>query len=183
MQHFSYKYKLYLAIGIFIVTCVALFSYLFKLMDNSNIALAKGTKEKYKEYQDLVAEQKNYEAGKQDIASLAKKAIQPEDFFSRDTSLVNEIKTLESTSKNFNLSLDLSVSGTADKAVKAPGAAGPIVAIPYTVSLDGQFDKTVNFMENLEHLNFITHIRSVNITAQENNGIKAVLSGNFYIKK
>lgn len=172
-----------MAIVVFVVACVVLFGFLFKIMDNSNSALASTTKQKYKEYQDLVAEQKSYEAGKQDIATLALKSVQPEDFFSRDTSLVNEIKTMESTSNNFNLNLNLSVSGTADKAIKATGVTGPIFAIPYTFTLDGKFDKIVNFMESLEHLNFITHMKSVILVAKENGVIQATLNGNFYIKK
>lgn len=179
----NYLYKIYIALGSFILITAVLFLYGFNVLHKSSEALAKEIADKNKEFAALELEQRSYDAAKKDLKTLADKPLQPDNLFSQDTRVVREIKELEDLASSLDLSLTLAVAGTSSSAKKVPQSTGDIYLIPYNMTLEGPFSKIVSFTELVEHLDFITHVTNVNINASTGALVRAVLSANFYIKK
>ena len=61
-----------------------------------------------KDLANLKAERESYRLAKEDLEALANKTYQPVDFFSKDVSLVTEIKTLEALGEQMGVTMQLS---------------------------------------------------------------------------
>jgi Tfp pilus assembly protein PilO len=183
MSNLSYRHKIYITSIILVALALVFFWLVFPRVQKSNAAISGKLFERNKEYQVLLSEQRSFEQGKRDLASFESKPYKPDQLFSRDTSLVNEIKTLEERSSALGLNFVMNVSGTAESAPKVPGTQGSIYNIPYTATVTGSFDNIVTFINYMEHLPFITHTKVLTFTAQSEGGLKATLSANFFIKR
>lgn len=136
-----------------------------------------------KDLANLKAERESYRLAKEDLEDLAKKSYQPADFFSKDISLVTEIKTLEALGEQMGVIMQLSgVSGTAAAAAKAKTTTA-LAVIPYSIYLSGPLDKVVKYIEAVENLSFVTKTEALSINAAENGNVNAVLGASFFIKK
>ena len=167
----------------FVVIAAAMFLFGFGLLEGRNAAVGAEVTAKKQEYDQLLQEQKSYQAGKNDLATLKTKSVQPEDLFSQDTHVVREIKALEDLSKAGGLDMVLQVAGTAKEAQPLKNASGKLYIVPYTLVLTGPFDKVLNFIDNTEHLDFVTSVRTLTIAAQKGNVVKVSISADFYIKQ
>ncbi len=181
-MNWSNKQKIYALAAVYLVGCLVLFLYGFKLLDRSNAALALAVTDQRKQLTDLQNELRNYQLGKQDIDALTQKPHHPDDFFSKDVRVVNEIKTLEALGNGTGLDFRLSVSGTAQSGAKTPNVKGEILSIPYTVTLTGPFPNVVAFLETMERLSFVTHVKTIAINSQGDD-VTAVFNATFFITK
>lgn len=168
----------------FVVLSGVMYGYIFPWLDRANTSLAESVKATRKEFLEVEAEQRNFELGKRDLATLASKPIRPDNLFSGDTSLVTEIEILEQVAEDLELSLDITVSGTAATAPKAKTSTD-IRTIPFAVHIEGTYSSVIHFLEFLEHAKFVTYIKTLNIAPSKDGTsfVGAQLSGNFYIKK
>lgn len=182
MPKFSHKNKIYVSLAIWFVVTFIIFWYGFPVIESGTLAADGQVLAKAKQYQDLQQQQASFQAGKKDLETLAKKPYQPSDFFSKDTSVVKEIETLETLAKSQNLELDLQVTGTKASASKAP-TSSDIVQIPYTIALTGSYSNLVSFLQTFENLSFITHAQGLDIAALKEGQIKATLSAIFFVQK
>lgn len=177
------QYKIYIAIGIFLIISGFLSGYFFKLIDRSSNVIAESIQKKSVELKGLEAEQRSYEAGKKDLEKLKSLTMRPEDLFSRDTRLVKEIQTFELLANQNNLQVTLSISGSAADAQKLAKSTSNIFVIPYTMSVVGKYSEVIKFLDEMEHVPFVTHITNLQINTVTENNIRATLAGNFFIKK
>jgi hypothetical protein len=182
MKPLSYKYKIYFLAAGTVVLAIIFFFFVYGSMNNRNQALADAMAKKEQEHEEVLAEQKSYESGKKDLETLQLKPFHPDDLFSQDTKVVKEIQTLEALGKNLGISFSLKVSGSASTATKLPKAAGQVLAVPYTMVVEGPFDKITNFVEATEHLPFITQVKNIQVSALSNTTVRATLFSEFYIK-
>lgn len=171
-----------LIFGWLAVSCL-MFLYLFKILDASNQATLDGMAKDQSNLVILQAQDKSYKQAQADLQQLAQKPNQPDDFFSTDINLVDEIQTLEDLAAKYNLTMQLSgVAGTIGSLPPAPTKT-PIALVPYGITLNGDFFQVVNFIENLEHLSFITNVGNLNIGATDKGSVTASLNANFYLRK
>lgn len=182
MNKFSYKYRIYALIVCWIAAVGILFGYFFGLLNTRNAAKVEELVVKKKELLELQAEQKSFQLGKADLENLEKKEIKPENFFSKDTSLVKEIQSLENLAASNKVKLNLGISGTSTSLTKAK-TTSELLVVPYSMQVEGTYSDVVRFMQGLEFLTFITHARVLSIQATTNGSVSATLSMMFYIKK
>ncbi|MEK7618486.1 MAG: hypothetical protein AAB410_05070 [Patescibacteria group bacterium] len=179
----SPKNKIYFAIFVWAVLCFACFGFIFKKLNASNIASLDRIAVLKKERSELEAEKASFLQGKNDLEKLSLQAIQPESFFSRDITLVNEIRRLEQISRDLNLIMNLSgVSGTL-KSAKRAATKAEIYQIPFTISAQGSQANIVSFMEYLENLEFLTSVGTVSISSASEGKINTTFTASFYLKK
>lgn len=183
MMILSSKQKIYIASSVFLVASLLFFGYVFPWIDATNKQLTSAFYKKNIEYKRVEIERQSYALGRSDLAELAKKPYQPENLFTDDTNLVKHIQSLETLSHERGVDFNLEVAGTVSTAMKVHEAKGDIYAIPYTMTLQGSFKSILDFLESMESLDFITHIKTLNITATGDDVLKVVMSANFYIKK
>ncbi len=182
MNKYSAKYKIYGLIGTMLVLAGIFFGFVYGWMDRKNEAVATALAVKNQEFAEVFAEQQSYELGKRDLVTLESKPFQPDDLFSEDTKVVKEIKTLETLAQGLELSFTLQVSGSVKTAPKLSNATGQLYTVPYTVILEGPFDKITNYIQTTEHLNFVTSTKAVKIEASDGGQTQATLTSEFYIK-
>lgn len=183
MAQMKSKNKIFLALALWVGFCATMFFYFFNILDKANQSTLNSMTEQRKDLASLKAERESYRLAKQDLEDLAKKNYQPTDFFSKDISLVAEIKTLEALGEQMGVTLQLSgVSGTASTAAKA-NTVTALAAIPYSIYLTGKLEQVVKFIETVENLSFITKTNALSISAAENGNVSAVLAASFFIKK
>ena len=183
MGKFSAKNKIFTLLTVWLLLTFCMFFYLFGILDMSNLRTLEGMDQQKKDLAALNAERQSYIQAKGDLDDLAKKSIQPEDFFSKDITLVNEIRTLEGWGNKLGVQMTLSgVSGTINSVPKAKTIT-PISMVPYSINLTGSFSQAVDFIEVLENLNFITNINNIGISAGDNNQVTLSLGANFYLKR
>lgn len=183
MKPLSYKYKIIIASVVFVAFAAGMFGYGYTLLEGRNQRLSDAALESQTQYELLKVEQRSFEQGQKDIATLAQKPVPPEELFSRDTKVVKEIKTLEDIAAQNNVEFALAISGTSKTAVQATGTASEIFVVPYTATITGSFDGIMKYMQKAEHLPFATHMNLVTLTAQEDGDLRAQLNSEFYIKK
>lgn len=181
MTKFSYKYKIYAVVAVWVVLVAALFGYVFDLINDGSQATVTEIVAKKKELLELQAEQRSYQLGKTDLQQLAKKELQPDNFFSSDTSLVKEISTLEDIANQNNVKITIGIGGTSNVLLRAKTASELLLA-PYNISLSGSYLDILHFMENVEKLGFITHFKTL-LVANSGQAVTASASAIFYIKK
>lgn len=179
----NYKNKIYILSLCYIVGCIILFGYGFGILDNDNASAEKIIKDQRTMLNDLQNEQRSFQLASQDLETLKAKAHQPDDFFSKDVRVVNEIKTLETIGAQYNVGFELKISGTAASGAKTPGVTGSILSIPYTIGLTGGFSDIMAFMEQMEQLGFVTHVKAVSLSNAGGGKVHAVLNAIFYIQK
>jgi hypothetical protein len=183
MKKFSAKNKIVLLLLAWLILSAAMFLYFFKLLDSQNQATLDSMAQERKDLAVLQAQDASYKKAQADLQVLADKPLQPENFFTSDTSLVNEIQTLENLAAKYNLKMQLSgVAGTIGSLPNA-NTVTPIGMVQYGISLNGDFFQVVNFIESLEHLSFITNPTNISIGAAEGGNVSASMTANFYLKK
>ncbi len=182
MMKLSYKYKIVVLVGVWLVASFILIFYVFGWINQGSQKKIAEILELKKEQMELQAEQTSYQLAKSDLELLEKKDIKPENFFSKDTSLVNELRTIEALAEKHNLVLTLSIAGTANTLGKAK-TSGELLLVPYSISLGGEYVDIVNFLKSMEKLSFITHLRTVSFGATGQGKASLTTSALFYIKK
>ncbi len=179
----SSRYKIYIAATGFVVVVGLLFGYLYSILQTSSETIAARIFQKDKEYKGLQSEQLSYEAGKKDLAELEELPKKPADLFSQDVRLVKEIQTLETLAKNASLTMTFSIAGTSSEAKKAPKSIANIYFVPYILNVTGSYQNIVQFMDQVEHVPFVTHFQEISLTALEKDQVRGSFVGNFFIKK
>jgi Tfp pilus assembly protein PilO len=183
MKGFSAKNKIIVVLIIWLTVSAAMFLFFFNLLDNQNQATLDSMAQERKDLVVLQAQDASYKKAQADLQELAGKPLQPQDFFTSDTSLVYEIQTLENLAAKYNLKMQIGgVAGTVNSLMSA-GTVTPIVTVPYSISLNGDFFQVVNFIESLEHLSFITNPTNISIEASDNGNVSASMTANFYLRK
>ena len=179
----SAKNKILGLLAAWLLLTLLMFWFFFGLLDKSNKNALDGMSQQRKDLAVLKAERQSYEQAQADLKRLEKESFQPDNFFSRDTALVNEIQTLERLGNKLNVNMQLSgISGTVSTALKAKTQTS-LVQISYNINLDGDLSQVVDFIESLENLEFITNVNRVSITAAEGRRVSANLTAYFYIKR
>ncbi len=183
MRGNSAKNKVIVISLIWLIVSGVMFGYFFKILDDANLtALTKISKDK-QQLVILQAQNTSYIQAQADLKAMASKPIQPDDFFSRDITLVNEIKTLEGLSQKLNVQMQFSgVSGTVDIVPKA-NTATALGVVPYSLSVTGDLQSVVNFIETMENLSFVSNITSLALNSGDQGKVSASLSANFYLRK
>jgi len=160
-----------------------MFLYFFKLVDGQNQATLNSMAQERSDLALLQAQDASYKQAQADLQELAGKPLQPEDFFSSDIALVNEIRTLENLASKYNLKMELSgVAGTIDS-LQSANTLTPIAIVPYGITLSGDFFQSINFIESLEHLSFVTNPTDITIESTDNGNVGVSMTANFYLKK
>ncbi len=131
---------------------------------------------------ELRQEQANIEQAKKDLTELKSKAHLPEGFFSKDITLVDDIRLLETRANDSGVDLTLTVSGTLSTAVKAKNAS-ELFVVPFSVQLKGPFGNVAAYMDFLEHFGTLFTVRNVSLIGAGADNITANLVGNFYLRK
>jgi hypothetical protein len=183
MTTFSYKYKIIVAGVAFVLFAIGMFVYGYNILDGRNQVLADTATQRQAELEMLRREQRSFEQGKRDLANLAAREVPPEELFSKDTKVVKEIRSLEETAARFGLSFKLAIAGSTKTALVFKGASSELFIIPYTATVEGSYDELHSYLQEAEHLPFVTHTTKLSVTALESGDIRAILSSQFYIKK
>ncbi len=183
MKKMTNQVKIIICTVIFVLFTLGTYFYGFDIMAKRNSALADAIAQRNVELEVLLREQKSFEQGKKDLAILEKSDYPPEDLFSSDTKVVKEIQQLESAAQRFGLKLNISVSGTAQNAIKIEKTASSLFAIPYIITLEGSMDNIMMFVQAAEHMPFVSHVKSLSIEAGEEGLSNATITSEFYIKK
>lgn len=183
MKQLSYKYKIIIMVVGFVIFAVLMFWYGYNILDSKNAVLSAAAIERQTEFELLQVEQKSFEQGQKDLASLSEKAVPPSELFSKDTKVVKEIKKLEEIAAQNGLVLSLAITGSTLTAEPAEGTLSEILIVPYVATLEGSFEGIMKFMESTEHLAFATQTSMVDISAQPKGPLRANLNSQFYIKK
>ena len=179
----SAKNKIFAILAAWVVAGLVLQFYIYKILDNSNTALVGKIEQQNREVSVLDAERISFEKAQEDLNELSKKELQPEDLFSRDVTLVNEVKYLEELGRSLGLELNLSgLSGTTKNAPKAK-TQGELVVVPYVMNVVGSFSKVVDFIETFENLPFITVLEGLSLSTLGTGEVSVNMRANFYLKK
>lgn len=181
MNKFNSQTKIYLLLTVWLVLVLFSVFYGFGLVNSVNQIKLNDIQAKKKEQLELEAEQKSYLSGKADLELLAKKTIQPEDFFSKDTSLVREIRELEAAAKRHSLELNFSIAGTSKVLTKAK-TKGELLIAPYSLGLTGNYSGLLGFLKEVEDLNYITYINNINLQTSGANKASLSAGANFFLK-
>lgn len=177
------KNKIYMAVFFWLLGSGIMFGYLFKKIDSSNQTLIQEMSGLKRQEANLEAEKKSFIEAQNDLGQIENEKLKPEQFFSQDVTLVNEIRRLESIARDIGIEMELSgISGTLKNATKA-GAKSEIFQIPYIISLKGPLSKVVAFMEYMENLEFITKTGQVNLSAAGKGEVNVTFNSFLYLKK
>lgn len=171
--------------GSVVVFCLLLgFAVLYGLPWLSDLQASKlsAILEQKKTVVELRQEQANIEQAKKDLSELSTKAHVPEEFFSKDITLVDDIRLLEKRANDLGVDLTLTVSGTLNTAVKSKSAS-ELYVVPFSVQLKGVFGNVVAYMDFLEHFGTLFTVRNVSLLGSTGDNVTANLVGNFYLRK
>lgn len=176
--------KKIIALGLsWVALCAVMFGYVFGLFSDGNAEAQRRYQEREMELYRLQAEQESFQRAERDLEVLERDTHQPEQYFSRDVTLVSEIETLEKLASSLKLTFALSgLSGTASAARRAK-AQSDLLSVPYSVSIGGAYADVVEFFERLEHLPFITHVTAVTVSAASGGKVNASFTGVFFVRK
>ncbi len=182
-KHFTKKQKFFVGMSVWLAFTFLVFVYFLPIEHKSNLEVIETIKTLSTKEQGLLAEKNSYLQAKQALDDLAKLEIQPENFFSKNITLVKEIKKLESMARDLTVEFTLSgISGNLQSATKAPTVSN-IFLVPYSIHLEGSLDKLVTYIEYLENLEYINTVSSLDISATNDNSVSVNLSANFYVIK
>ena len=183
MPSLTAKNKIVVIALAWLIASLLNFTYFFGILDASNQQSLKTIAKRKTDLASLQAQAESARQAQQDLLKLAQQPLQPENLFSRDITLVNEIKTLENLRDKFDLEMRLTdISGTINTAPKAKTIT-PLAVISYGINLNGSLSRVVDFIETLEHLGFITDVTNVSIGAADRDTVTASLRANFYLRK
>jgi hypothetical protein len=182
MPVLNYPTKIFGSAIVFCVAVAVLFAYGLPWLAHKHEAQLAAILDQKKTVLELRQEQKNVELAKKDLEDLAKKEKLPDDFFSKDTTLVGDLAILESRARDLEVDFALSVSGTLNTAAKAK-TSSDLYVVPFSVQLAGDFQSVVSYLDFLEHTATIFTVRSVNMSANAKGQVNSGLVGNFYLKK
>lgn len=183
MKKLNFKFKIFILIGLLVILIGGMFLFGFGIMAGRNQRLTDKLAQKTLELEVLKREQESFEQGKIDLAALDKASYPPEELFSSDTKLVKEIQQLESVAQLYSVGLITSISGTAEAAEKVQGTKGDLFIVPYTLTLTGDFDNVMLFIQAMEHLPFVTKVQQLTISTSGEVGSSTIVAAEFYIKK
>ena len=183
MRTFSAKNQVAIIAAAWLVLSALNFAYFFGILDSRNQEFVNSMEQQKQILASLQAERESEKLAEKDLQKLAKEVYLPENFFSRDVTLVNELETLENLGKKLNVKmLPSGIAGTVSTAPKAKTITD-LAVIRYNMSLNGSLQNVVNFIESMENLSFISNIESVSISAVDNQTVSATLPANFYLRK
>lgn len=183
MNTLTAKQKIYVLAAVWLALCASMYFYFFNILDSKNQELAFSIVGQNKERMMLEAEQESFKQAKADLAMLAEQPVSPNEFFSQDVTLVNEIKALEAAAKKYDVTLTINnLSGTVKTATKAK-TLNDMVYVSATLGVKGTLAGVVSYMEYVENAKFIANISNMNITAADENKTSAALDIQFYLKR
>lgn len=178
----KYQVKIISSIVAFAILALLVFGLGFpwfaSKLENSLTAIL----EQKKTVLELRQEQKNIELAKRDLVDLAKKDRLPEDFFSKDTTLVQDLGLLEAKARELGVEFNLTVSGTIPTAAKAK-TLSELYVIPFTVQLSGSYENLVAYFDFLEHSGSVFTVQTINLGGGGEDRVTANLGGSFYLRK
>jgi Tfp pilus assembly protein PilO len=180
---FNAKLKIFIVGILWVLICISMPTYFFGIFEHSNNLEIEKINSQKKELLQLKAEQDSYQKAKKDLEIFAKEKYQPENFFNNEINVVSELKTLEALGPELGLDVSMSgLSGTIGGAAKA-AVQGDIVQLPYSFTVVGPYNKTLQFLEILENLDFVVHNSSFAIGPSAGGNINLVLSSFLYLKR
>lgn len=182
MTKLSSRIKLFASIAIFAVFSGMMFSFGYGVLDSRNQAQLDLVNQKNLELLVLEREQQNFEQGKNDLTSLKEQPYPPEDLFSKDTRVVNEIRELEELASRYSLDFSLQVAGSSATAPKAVGVSADLLQVPYSVTVTGGFNNILKYIEASEHTTFINQGYALQLNAVADGETRAVINSQFYLK-
>jgi|GEM_PF-2409468 len=175
--------KIYGIIFTWLVITVAVFYFILPRLANSLIALQKSHQSQIAQYNDLQAQIQSLYAMQQDLDQLSKASVKPDDLFTSDVQLVNEIQHIESIAKSTGNDLKISITGTA-KDAQPYRSYSKLYAVPYTISLTGPFPATLAFLHYFENSYFVSPPTAIDISNQlalAQGQVKTTILANFFI--
>ncbi len=176
--------KIYVTLAVWALLALGMFVYGFKVVENSNIQSQGKLDALNSELFLLQAERDSFNKAKKDLDTLADRDLQPEDFYSKDTTLVNEIRFFEGLADRVGVKMQLSgPSGTAQSAPKAKSLSGEIISVPLNITVTGPFPKVLEFAQAMENLPFATQVTAFNLSTLSGSEVSASFGGNFYLRK
>lgn len=159
-----------------------LFFFGFGFFDSRTASTKQELVSVQSQFYKLQAEEQGVKLAKQDLENIKQRQLQPDDFFKKDTTLVDQVVNLENLSKKYNLTFQLGLSGTVNSGVAVPGNTS-LVRIPFSISLNGKFIDVLRFLESFEHMSYIAHADNLNITAAGQGNVGATMGAGFFIRK
>ncbi len=160
----------------------AVLFYGFPWLSSLQVSKLSAILDQKKTVVELRQERANIEQAQKDLNELKNKAHVPEDFFSKDITLVDDIRLLETRANDSGVDLTLTVSGTLNTAIKAKNAS-ELFVVPFSVQLKGPFANVVSYMDFLEHFGTLFTVRNVSLIGATGDNVTANLVGNFYLRK
>ena len=183
MIQFNAKLKIIFTGIIWILVCISMPLYFFKILDTSNTLLIEKISVQKKEQAQFKAEQVSFQKAQKDLEDFSHEKFQPEDFFRNETNVISQLRELEALGPKLNLNVSLSfLSGTIGSAPKAP-VKGDIVQLPYGFTVSGPYSKVLQFLEILENTDFVVHNSSISVGAAADGNINLILSSFLYLKR
>lgn len=183
MNSLNSKTKTILLLAAFVLFAVGMFFFGYGIMADRNQIVSDDIAKRRVELEILQREQKSFEQGKKDLAQLASSQYPPENLFSKDTRVVNEIQRLEEAAQRYSLDLTIGVTGNTKTAEPVPGTSSGLNAVPYTMTLNGGFGNALLFMQMAERMPFISHAQNLSITVSTGSDTRTVITSEFYLKK
>lgn len=183
MRNLTAKNRIILIAVLWVALAGAMFGYFFKLLSQANQKVAAAIVVKNQELGLLQTEQLNFRQAKSELDKLSKEPYQPEEFFSKDITLVKEVLALETLADDLHVDITLSnLRGTLKDAQKAK-TKGEVFAVPFSLAVVGQMNDVISYIETLENLAFITNTNTISLSADKEGLVNAAIGANFYLKK
>lgn len=183
MNRLSAKNKIIIIALAWLTVSFAMLFYFFGMLDVSNQQLVDSMAKDRTDLKNLQAQNQSYLQAKADLQKLQGEPLQPQNFFGQDITLVNELKILEALKQKFGVQAQISgISGTINNAAKAT-TVSPLVKVPYNISVVGDFNSVMGYVESLENLSFITQVTNVSLNAADKGQISLGLGATFYLRK
>jgi len=182
----SYRKKIIVSSVILVALFIAMFAYVYPLLDGKNQKIIDELNGEKAEYNNLQSEKKSFELGQRDLKQIQSRPYQPSDLFKTDKFLVEAVEQLEQGAREADVVFSLQVSGNStggSVAAKGPKTASNLIAVPYTMEVKGEFGAIVSFLERVEQMPFITHVEGVDFKVASNTSITALLRAQFFIRK
>ena len=176
--------KIYSALFIWLLVTTASFYYVFPKFAAVLVNLQQDHQDQIAQYNSLQAQIQSLYAMQQDLDSLSKAAVKPDDLFTTDVQLVNEIQHIEDIAKISSNTLKVTISGTAKDAQAYPGFS-KLYKVPYSMTLVGSFSSTLQFLHYFENSFFVSPIDAINIDNQQAltaGQVKTTIIAGFFIR-
>jgi Tfp pilus assembly protein PilO len=183
MNNWPAKNKIFGLLVLWLGLITLMFFSLFGILDRQNLANLESMAQQRKDLAMLKAERESFTRAQQDLDLLAKKQYQPEDFFSKDVTLVKELRILEDWADRLGVKIQISgISGTIASVPKAKTQTS-LAVIQYGISINGEFSQVLNYIQVLENLSFITSISSMNLNNSDRGNVSAGVTASLYLRK